>query len=71
MNARQSAEKHAQTLTDLLDRMQTAAAEMPQRRDLNWGHAEQTHDALRWTVYAAFALGVVKEDEARELGFPC
>ena len=67
MNARQSTEKHAKTLTDLLVRMQAAAAELPQRKDLNWGHAGQTHDALRWTVYAAFALGVVNEDEARDI----
>ena len=70
MNARQSTEKHAKTLTDLLVRMQTAATELPQRKDLNWGHAGQTHDALKYAVYAAFALGVVNEDEARDLGFP-
>lgn len=71
MNARLSTQKHAQTLTDLLTRMQAAATEIPQRPKVDWGHAEQMHDALKYTVYAAFAMGVVSEDESRDLGFPC
>jgi len=70
MNAKQSTEKHAKTLHDLLVRMQAATTAIPQRGKVEWGHAEQMHDALRWSVYAAHALGVVNEDEARELGFP-
>ena len=38
---------------------------------VDWGHAEQMHDALRYAVYAAFALGVVSEQESADLGFPC
>ncbi|MBX3452750.1 MAG: hypothetical protein KF777_24655 [Planctomycetaceae bacterium] len=71
MNARQTTEKHARTLAALLTRMQTAVAELPDQPQLHWGHAEQTRDALRWAVAAAFALGVVDEDESRDLGFPC
>ncbi len=71
MNARLEAEKHAKTLTVLLTRMQAAATEIPQRPKVDWGHAEQMHDALRYAVYAAFAMGIVSEDESRELGFPC
>ncbi len=70
MNAKQRTEKHAQTLHDLLVRMQAATIAMPQQAKVEWGHAEQMQDALRWSVYAAHALGVVNEDEARELGFP-
>jgi len=51
--------------------MQVAATEIPQRPNLDWGHAEQMHDVLKYAVYAAFAMGIVGEDEARDLGFPC
>ena len=71
MNARLEAEKHAKTLTALLTRMQAAATEIPQRPKVDWGDAEQMHDALQYAVYAAFAMGVVSEDESRDLGFPC
>ncbi len=71
MSARLATEKHAKTLSALLTRMQAAATEIPQRPKVDWGHAEQMHDALKYAVYAAFALGVVSEDESRELGFPC
>lgn len=71
MNARQTTEKHAQTLATLLARMQAAVAELPQEPNLSWGHAGQTHAALGWAVAAAFALGVVDEAESRALGFPC
>ena len=71
MNARLEAEKHAKTLTALLTRMQAAATEIPQRPKVDWGHAEQMHDALKYAVYAAFAMGIVSEDESRELAFPC
>lgn len=70
MNAQQTTEKHARTLQNVLTRLQTAATEWPQRPEVSWGHAEQMHDALQWAVYAAAALGVVSEDEARDLGFP-
>ena len=71
MNARQTTEKHAQTLTAILTRMQVAATAIPQQPEVRWGHAEQMRDALQYAVYAAFAMGIVSEDEARELGFPC
>ncbi len=71
MNARLTTEKHAKTLTALLTRMQAAATEIPQRPKVDWGHAEQMHDALQYAVYAAFAMGVVSEDESAKLGFPC
>jgi hypothetical protein len=71
MNARLESEKHAKTLTALLTRMQAAATEIPQRPKVDWGHAEQMRDALQYAVYAAFAMGVVSEDESRKLGFPC
>ncbi len=71
MNARLEAEKHAKTLTAILARMQVAATEIPQRPKVDWGHAEQMHDALKYTVYAAFAMGIVSEDESASLGFPC
>ena len=71
MNARLESEKHAKTLTALLTRMQAAATEIPQRPKVDWGHAEQMRDALQYAVYAAFAMGVVSEDESRDLGFPC
>ena len=71
MSARLAAEKHAKTLTDLLSRMRAAATEIPQRPKVDWGHAEQMHDALKYAVYAAFAMGIVSEDESRALGFPC
>ena len=54
----------------LLTRMQAATSALPQQPRLEWGHAEQTRDALKYVVYGAFALGVVDEDEARQLGFP-
>ena len=71
MNARLTTEKHAKALTALLTRMQAAAMEIPQRPKVDWGHAEQMHDALQYAVYAAFAMGIVSEDESRDLGFPC
>ena len=71
MNARQTTEKHAQALTAILTRMQVAATEIPQQREVSWGHVEQMRDALQYAVYAAFAMGIVSEDESRELGFPC
>ena len=71
MSARLTTEKHAKTLTALLTRMQVAATEIPQRPKVDWGHAEQMHDALKYAVYAAFSMGIVSEDESRELGFPC
>jgi hypothetical protein len=71
MNARQTTAKHAQTLTNLLSRMQTAAAALPDQDEIHWGHAGQTRAALEHTISAAFALGVINADEARELGFPC
>ncbi len=71
MNARLEAEKHAKTLTAILTRMQAAATEIPQRPKVDWGHAEQMRDALQHTVYAAFAMGIVSEEESASLGFPC
>ena len=71
MSARLATEKHAKILTDLLSRMQAAATEISQRPKVDWGHAEQMHDALQYAVYAAFAMGVVSEDESCDLGFPC
>jgi hypothetical protein len=71
MTARQTTAKHAQTLTDLLSRMQTAAAALPDQEGLHWGHAGQARAAVEHAVYAAFALGVINADEACELGFPC
>ena len=70
MNARQTTEAHATKLQDLLGRMQTATTALKGQTTVRWGHAADTHEALRCTVAAAFALGVVSEDEARELGFP-
>ena len=71
MSARLATEKHAKALTALLTRMQAAATEIPQRSKVDWGHAEQMHDALQYAVYAAFAMGVVSEEESASLGFPC
>ena len=71
MNARQTTEKHAQALTAILTRMQVAATAIPQQREVSWGHAEQMRDALQYTVYAAFAMGIVSEDKSHDLGFPC
>ena len=71
MNARQTTEKHAKTLTTILTRMQVAATAIPQEPEVSWGHAEQMRDALQNAVYAAFAMGIVGEDETRDLGFPC
>lgn len=71
MSARLATEKHAKTLIALLTRMHAAATEIPQRPQVDWGHAEQMRDALQHAVYAAFAMGIVSEDESRELGFPC
>ena len=71
MSARLATEKHAKTLSALLARMQVAATEIPQRPKVDWGHAEQMHDALKYAVYAAFAMGILSEEESRELGFPC
>ena len=70
MNARQTTAKHADTMAALLTRMQAAATMIPHQERINWGHAEQMHDALKYAVYAAFAMGVVTEDEAADLGFP-
>ena len=70
MNARQTTAKHAAMLATLLTRMQAATRTIPHQERINWGHAEQMHDALKYAVYAAFAMGVVNEDEARDLGFP-
>ncbi|TXG98009.1 MAG: hypothetical protein E6R08_05715 [Nevskiaceae bacterium] len=70
MNARQTTAKHATTMLQVLTRMQAAANTIPNEERINWGHAEQMHDALKYAVYAAFAMGVVSEDEARDLGFP-
>lgn len=70
MNARQTTAKHAETMAAILTRMQAAANTIPRQERINWGHAEQMHDALKYAVYAAFAMGVVNEDEAADLGFP-
>lgn len=70
MNARQTTAKHAETMLQVLTRMQAAANSIPDQERINWGHAEQMQDALRYAVYAAFAMGVVNENEARDLGFP-
>ena len=70
MNARQTTTKHAETMATLLTRMQAAATTIPDQERITWGHAEQMHDALKYAVYAAFAMGVVTEDEAADLGFP-
>lgn len=70
MNARQTTTKHAETMAALLTRMQAATNTIPHQERINWGHAEQMHDALKYAVYAAFAMGVVTEDEAADLGFP-
>ena len=70
MNARLTTGKHAETMAALLTRMQAAASTIPHQERINWGHAEQMHDALKYAVYSAFAMGVVSEDEARDLGFP-
>lgn len=71
MSARLATEKHAKTLSAILTRMQAAATEIHQRTKVDWGHAEHMHDAIQYAVYAAFAMGIVSEDESRELGFPC
>ena len=71
MNARQTTAKHAETMHLVLARMQAAANTIPNQERINWGHAEQMKDALRYAVYAAFAMGVVNEQEAADLGFPC
>lgn len=71
MNARQTTAKHAETLHRVLTRIQAAANTIPNQGRVTWGHAEQMHDALRYAVYAAFALGVVSEQESADLGFPC
>lgn len=71
MNARLTTEKHAKTLAAILTRMQVAATAIPQQPEVSWGHAEQMRDALQYAVYAAFAMGIVSEDESRDLGFPC
>ena len=68
MNARQTTAKHAEAMATLLTRMQAAASTIPHQERINWGHAEQMHDALKYAVYAAFAMGVVTEGEAAELG---
>ena len=70
MNARQKTAKHAEAMSALLTRMLAAANTIPHQERINWGHAEQMHDALKYAVYAAFAMGVVSEDEARDFGFP-
>jgi len=70
MNARQTTAKHAERMAALLTRMQAATKTIPHQERINWGHAEQMHDALKYVVYAAFAMGVVNEDEAADLGFP-
>lgn len=70
MNARQTTAKHAETMLKVLTRMQAAANTIPHQELINWGHAEQMYDALKYAVYAAFAMGVVTEDEAADLGFP-
>lgn len=70
MNARQTTAKHAETLLQVLTRMQVAANTIPNEERINWCHAEQMQDALKYAVYAAFAMGVVNENEARDLGFP-
>ena len=71
MNARQTTAKHAGTLLHVLTRMQAGANTIPHQERINWGHAEQMQDALKYAVYAAFAMGVIDEKEARNLGFPC
>ena len=70
MNARQTTAKHADTMVTLLTRMQAATSTISHQERINWGHAEQMHDALKYAVYAAFAMGVINEDEAADLGFP-
>lgn len=70
MNARQTTAKHAETMLQVLTRMQAAATTIPNQERINWGHAEQMQDALKYAVYAAFAMGVVNESEAHDLGFP-
>jgi hypothetical protein len=70
MNARQTTAKHAKTTAALLTRMHAAATTISHQERINWGHAEQMHDALKYAVYAAFAMGVVNEDEAADLGLP-
>ena len=70
MNARQTTTKHAETLAALLPRMQAAANTIPNQERITWGHAEQMKDALKYAVYAAFAMGVITEDEAADFGVP-
>ena len=70
MNARQTTAIHAATLAALLTRMQAAASTIPNQERITWGHAEQMKDALKYAVYAAFAMGVVTEDEAADFGVP-
>ena len=70
MNARQTTQKHATTLSGLLVRIQATVDALPKPERVEWGHAEQMATALKYAVYAAHALGTVDEDEARELGFP-
>lgn len=70
MNARHTTAKHAQTIAKLLTRMQATVHRIPNQEGINWGHAEQMHDALKYTMYAAFTMGVVDEEEAADLGFP-
>jgi hypothetical protein len=71
MTARQTTAKHAETLHLVLTRMQAAANTLPHQERVTWGHAEQMRDALQYAIYAAFAMGVVSEQEAADLGFPC
>lgn len=70
MNARQTTIQAAETMATLLTRMQEAASAIARQEEFDWGIAEQMRDALKYTVHAAFAMGVISEAEAGELGFP-
>jgi hypothetical protein len=52
MNARQTTAKHAETLLQVLTRMQAAVNTIPNQERINWGHAEQMQDALKYAVSA-------------------
>jgi len=69
MNARGTAQKNAAKLNALLARIQEKATAIPEQPHVHWGHAGQLEGALEHAVYAAFSLGVVTEDEAREFGY--
>lgn len=70
MNATQTTAQYAANLIAMLGKIQTAAT-TKSSGSVNWADANQMRAALEHAVSAAFALGAINEDEARDLGFPC